>query len=336
MLFSPDDPNFEIEATPEPRISKEIVKKIALSLVQKDPQTGEPIIPGIEDLNLAIKKFCKETATKMTSVVNDQLSEMDYPEETKRVLRSGLMYGTGIMKGPLIGRRTKRIWQPTTDGSDYEENVENEDVPLLKFIRIWDWYPDASVTEIDKMEGSFERHIMTKHDLRQLMKRDDFYDDMIAEFLTQNPSGNYVPKNWEVDLQVIEIEAGSGKGSSRPSASTPIGDDDANRSTNRQTGKKYEVLEFWGYIDGSDLAACGLNVEDVELEYAANVWLLGTYPIKIALYEKALNEYKVFYYEKDETSLWGDGLLRIMRHSQLAIAGGSRMVLDNAAVISGP
>jgi hypothetical protein len=336
MLFPDDDKNWEIDVTPEPRVSKETVKEIATGLIQKDPQTGAVTIPNVQDLNLAIKKYCKERSISMSSVIDDQLTEMDYPEETKKVLRSGLDYGTGVMKGPLITKRTKRLWHPTPDGLDYEEKVDSEDVPQLNFVRIWDWYPDASVTELAQMEGSFERHIMTKHDLRQLMKRDDFYSDMIAVYLTDHPSGNYVAKNWEVDLQVIEIEAGSGKGSSRPSASTPVGDDDANRSTNRQTGKKYEALEYWGYIDGSDLQCCGIDIPDVELEYAANIWLLGDRPIKAALYDKALDQYKVFYYEKDETSLWGEGLARIMRHSQLSISGGARMLLDNAACTSGP
>ena len=44
----------------------------------------------------------------------------------------------------------------------------------------------------------------------------------------------------------------------------------------------------------------------------------------------------MFYYEKDETSIFGEGLARIMRHSQLSIAAGARMVLDNAACVSGP
>jgi hypothetical protein len=49
-----------------------------------------------------------------------------------------------------------------------------------------------------------------------------------------------------------------------------------------------------------------------------------------------LNHYKVFYYEKDETSVFGEGLARIMRHSQIAIASAARMVLDNGASVSGP
>jgi hypothetical protein len=337
MLFpDTDEKNWEVSPTPDPRLSKEIVKMIALSLVKEDPETGDVKIPTRDELNMAIERYAKERCENMAKVIDDQFTEMLYPEETKKVLRSGLLYGTGVMKGPITGRRTKRIWYPTATG-DYEEKVEKEEVPIFRSVRLWDWYPDASVTEIENMEGSFERHIMTKHDLRQLMKRDDFYADMIQNYLEEKPWGNYVPKNWEVDLQVIEIEAGTGKvGSQSSLSSTSVtGDTDDQRSTNRQTGKKYEVLEYWGYVDGADLQACGVNIEDVKLEYAANVWLLGNNPIKIALYEKALDEYKVFYYEKDETSLWGEGLARVMRHSQISIAAGARMVLDNAACVSG-
>jgi hypothetical protein len=66
------------------------------------------------------------------------------------------------------------------------------------------------------------------------------------------------------------------------------------------------------------------------------VWLLGNVPVKATLFEGALDQYKVFYYEKDETSLFGEGLARVMRHSQIAIAAAARMVLDNAACVAGP
>lgn len=334
MLFPETDKNWEITPTPEPKMARETVKEIALSLVQQDPQTGATILPTPKDLRLAIKKYAAETCALMSSEIDDQLIEMDYPEETKKVLRSGLMYGTGIMKGPMINKRKKRLWEPTPDG-DYEEKESEEELPFMNFVRIWDWYPDMTVTDISKMEGSFERHLMTKHDLRALMKRSDFYPEMIKRYLEEHPSGDYVAKNWEVDLQVIEVEAGTGKLSQTTSVSAQSSDDNP-RSTYRQLGKKYQVLEFWGYVDGTDLEACGVNVPDVTLEYAANVWLLGNKPIKAVLFDGALDQYKVFYYEKDETSIFGEGLARVMRHSQLAISAASRMVLDNGAVCAGP
>lgn len=338
MLFPEMDKNYELDITPDPVVEKEVVLSIAKSLVQEDPETGTYKVPTEDELRAGIKQYAKAACEKMGVVIDDQLTEMDYPEETKKVLRSGLMYGTGIMKGPMVGKRTKRIWKPVEGVSgEYEENVKDEDVPEFHSIWVWNWYPDMSVTEYDRAEGSFERHIMTKHDVRTLAKRPDFDADMIKEYLTDHPNGNYVPENWEVDLQVIEIEAGSGKSTSQRITTTVTGGtDDIQRSTNRQMGKKYEVLEFWGYVDGSDLEACGVQVDDVTLEYGANVWLLGDKPIKADLFEGALDQYKLFYYEKDETSLFGEGLARVMRHSQLSISAGARMALDNASCVAGP
>lgn len=329
MLFPETDKNWEIEPTPEPSVSPEVVRGIVMSMLQQDEE-GNIIPPTPEDVNLAIKKHCEKTCERMASVMDDQFTEMGYSEETKKVLRSGLMYGTGIMKGVQIDKRKKRKWEPI-DG-EYEEVTNEEDMPFYEFVRLWDWYPDMTTTELDKIEGSFERHIMTKHDLRNLLKRDDFYSDLILKYMDEHPSGDYVAKNWEVDLQVIEVEAGANKGTK---VSTAVTGEDT-RSTYRQLGKKYQVLEYWGYVDGSDLEACGVRVDDPSLEYGANVWLLGNIPIKVAVFDGALNRYKVFYYEKDETSIFGEGLARIMRHSQLSIAAGARMVLDNGACVCGP
>lgn len=349
MLFPENDKNFEIKPTPEPKVAPEIAKKIIEGLLQQklietqmlmqQKQTGTmpsqpPIVKplSVEDVRLAIKAFTDATCENMSSVIDDQLFEMDYPEETKKVLKSGLLYGTGIMKGPMINKRTKHKWQPNEMG-DYVEAKETEDVPYFEAIRIWDWYPDMTITELSMIEGSFERHLMSKHDIRELIDREDYYGDIIKKFLTEHPNGNYVPKNWEIQLQIIEMEAGA-----RYTATTTsyVNTEDTSRATNRQIGKKYEVLEYWGYIDGSDLEACGVEVPDPTLEYAANVWMIGKTIISARLFDGALNRYKVFYYEKDETSLYGEGLARVMRHSQIAVASSARMVLDNGACVSGP
>lgn len=349
MLFPETDKNWEIMPTPEPKIAPEIVKGIAMTLLEqaqlvyqqqlaeaqqmieageKPPQIPQPQYPSGDDLRMAIAEYAKATCEKMSIVIDDQLTEMDYSEETKKVLNSGLKFGTGIMKGPLINKRTKRTWEPSAVG-DYEESLTEEEVPYLEFTRIWDWYPDMSTTDLEKMDGCFERHVMTKHDLRELMQRDDFFGDIIKNYMAEHPEGDYVPEPWEIELQVIEIEAGTGK-------STTMSGSSRDQGTNRKMGRKYEVLEYWGYVDGQDMAACGIDIEDTSLEYEANIWIIGNQVIKAALYDRARHIYKVFYYEKDETSIFGEGLARIMRHSQLSIAGAARMLLDNASCVSGP
>lgn len=334
MLFPETDKNWEIDISPDPTIDEEAIMGIIQSLVQQDPETGEMIMPTTDELKIAIRDYAKKACEAMSTVIDDQFVEMDYSEEVKKVLRSALIYGTGIMKGVMISSQSKRHWEPLPGGEFAEKNTTQE-VPFFQNTRIWDWYPDMSTSDLDKIEGSFERHVMTRHDLRQLVKRDDFYGDIITKYMEDHPSGDYVAKNWEADLQSIEIEASYG-GTAKVATSAGSAIPDGYQSSTRQFGRKYQVLEYWGYVDGKDLEACGLDIPDVTLEYAANVWLLGTTPIKAVLYDGALNQYKVFYYEKDETSIFGEGLTRIMRHSQLAIAAAARMVLDNGACVAGP
>jgi len=331
MLFPEQDKNWEITPSPNPQLLPEIVAKIALSLITKD-ENGEPVVPTREELQRAIMKFAEARCEQMSIVIDGQLEEMKYQEEVKKVLRSGIRYGTGLMKGPLIHKRESREWVPNVHSGEYRENVKSEDVPYKEHTRIWDFYPDMSTTEPEQMDGCFERHVFTKHDLRQLMKRTDFNADVIRDYMKENPDGDYTPEDWEVDLQAIEIEAGTGK-------ETAVSGSPASTRQAfgylRKLGKKYIVLEFWGYVDGEDLSACGETVDNPELEHGANVWVMGKRIIKAKLYERALEMYNFFYYEKDETSIFGEGLPRIIRHSQLAIAAGARKVLDDAAV-TGP
>jgi hypothetical protein len=355
MLFPDQDRNWELSPTPEPVIQAAIVFQIAQQItqpppidpqtgqVQIDPQTGypmQPIPPTREQLNEAIKDFAKQTAMKMQSEIDDQLTEMDYPELAKKVLRSGLQYGTGILAGPLVSKRQKRRWQPDEQTNTYTEKIEDQDVPYMEFTRIWDWYPDMSVDDAAQAQGFYQRAILTKHDLRKLMKRPDFDKAIIRQILQERPDGDYVPEPFEVDLQAIEVEAGM-QGASETQTAVLASDSTTTRSSYRQTGKRYEAIQYWGYVDGSDLAACGvLNPDgseiDVDLEYAVNIWLINKQPVKVMLFDGALDHYKIFYYEKDETSIFGEGLARVMRHSQIAVSSAARMMLDNGACVSGP
>lgn len=323
MLFPDGDRNWDMEPTPEPKIAAGVVNEIASALAQGNPQFSE------QDLNLAIKKWCDETSRRMRTEIDDQILEIKYPDEAKKVLKSGIHYGTGIIKGPLTNRTKRRRWKQNDVGM-YEEDLQDRVVPFLGHTRIWDWYPDMSITEIEEMSGSFERHVMGRHDLIALGQREDFDEKVIAAYIREHTNGDAVYKPWEVDLQSIESEAGGREGVTLPSGAV------AHASSVQEREKRYEVLEYWGQIDAVDLAAVGITPDDLAESYEVQIWLLGRKVIMAGVAPGASTIYKLFYYEKDETSLYGEGLPRVMRHSQDAIGAASRMILDNGAVIAGP
>jgi hypothetical protein len=327
MLFPDTDRNFDMEPTPDPKLAKTVVKEIATALAMS--KGGGPF--SDDELFVAIQKWCKETNDRMRRVIDDQLAEIHYTLEAKKVLRSGVDFGTGVLKGPLTNKSSKRRWKQT-DGGDFEEDVKDVRVPYLGHVRIWDWYPDMSVTELRESTGSYERHVMNRHDLINLAMREDFDTAYIKEYIADHVNGDCTWKGWEQDLQSIEAEAGAQEASNGlvPAASSGVSGGTIDRD------KRYEVFEYWGLLDAVDLNQVGITVDDPSATYEIQAWFLGNKIIMADVAPGASSIYKVFYYEKDDTSIYGEGLPRVMRHSQMAIGGGCRMVLDNGAVVAGP
>ncbi len=334
MLFPGNDRNWSVEPTPVPMVSTKIASAIALNLVRTNPETGEVIVPQPKDISKGILEYSKMAAEDMQKEMDDQFLEMKYTINTgKPVLRSGVIYGTGICKGPLVESAKRVEW--SLDRKKAVMNVIDVNIPYYQFVPIWNWYPDMTVTEQEDMTGSFERHVYSKHQLRQLMKLKGFNTQYIEDYLTNHASGDYKPSEWESDLRAIKDADNSSKSRTEDGDYIDMGSGGEGTANN----VKYEVLEYWGFVDSEDLEACGEKIpaKEKQSEISANVWLLGKFPIKAIVNPepKRLDVYHLFYYDKDETSIFGEGLPVAIRHSQLAISGSARMMLNNAAVCSG-
>jgi hypothetical protein len=100
------------------------------------------------------------------------------------------------------------------------------------------------------------------------------------------------------------------------------------------------VLEFWGHVPATDLVETGTDETGQEpgQEAPANVWLLGATVIKAVPSPLAGSSwpYHFYYFEKDETSIFGEGLASVMRDPQQLLNASVRALLDNAAISAGP
>jgi hypothetical protein len=106
---------------------------------------------------------------------------------------------------------------------------------------------------------------------------------------------------------------------------------------------RFEVKEFWGYVSTEDLGKYDpeLVAEEKlegESEVFVNAWMLG--PVIIRLEVKPIESisfpYYFYYYDKDEVSLFGEGIPSIMRDTQELFNASIRAMLDNAAICAGP
>ena len=321
LLFPANgDKNWEIYPTPLPELS-DAKKQAIISMYEEE--TKEQITP--EKLDVLIQQEATRQAKKMSKVISDQLSEIKYREIMRDVIHSGNVYGTGILKGPLVSIAEDHQYYKQI-GEDNKERWVLKDydrmIPFIENIRIWDVYPDMEATTFDECRFIIQRRKMNKFDLIKLSKREDFAGSIIKQFLADFPEGNYDKEAFEVELQTLgDIITVSNGGDNR--------------------ARKYEVLEYWGYVDHKTLEDFGVVIpkeKEGMLDVPANIWVLGNKVIKAALapLDGVKWPFYVYYYDKDETSVFGEGIPSIMSTMQEMTNSAFRAMLDNAAISAGP
>lgn len=315
LLFPAGDKNYTINATPVPEVDKALLATEIELITQRDGQLDE------EALRKAIEALAKERAGKMEMEIDDQLKEGNYEAVCRQVIHSGHKFGTGVLKGPMVETTTVPRWVQAPAGSGTEAQFQLKEIerrrPWFAFVPIWNVYPDPHALTLDECDYLYERHVLTKHEVRKLMKRKGFDAGAIREYLATNPKGDITKLlEHEADLRNV----------SKDDQKTTIG--------------KYEVLERWGVIDGLYLREAGIDIPDeaLGLEFEAQIWVLGDKVIRVLpnATAQASRPYKFYYFEKDETSIWGDGVPAVMRDPQSLANASVRILVDNAAMSAGP
>lgn len=319
LLFPAGEKNWSVEASPQPLLPSDKLARVLLQWTSENPEA----VATQDEMDRIVKVAADDIAARMSKVIDDQLTDasqsgsQDYQSLVRNVLFSGVLYGCGVLKGPMTVAE-KGALIVVTDGVP---RIVEQDLyrPFFDWVPIWDYYPDLSAKSFEQMDGQFQRHIYSQHSVNQLVDRKDFMGEVIKEYLRANPDGNYSKKNYEQELDRLS---------------------DEKRQTQPGEGKKYELLEYWGTVSGHDLRAAGIEVSEADLgkTVTACVWMLGDKVIKVAKnpYPDGVSMYHQFVFEIDEVNLTGSGLPVIMRDSQLGVSTFTRMLVDNAATVCGP
>lgn len=299
-----------------------------------------PPEPTDDEVDALVAEFVAKASKKMSKTIEDQLTECRYKDVCVRVVHSGHLFGTGVMKGPLVTRKTHthftKVQEEKLDaqgnpvmGEDgqpvmvmrWKPVTELQVVPFVEYVPLWRFYPDMSVTEIEDCRYAWERHFMSRSRMIELSKRASFRRDVIMNHIRANQKGS------------------RSNGLSYDSEIRDIGDrrEDASGADNGT----YEVLERWGWLTGRQLKEAGYNVADsrIEEDFFSNVWMLHTGEvIKVALspIDGSTWPYHLYHFDKDESSIFGEGLASVMRDDQAMLNASIRIMLDNAAITSGP
>jgi hypothetical protein len=314
-----DDKDWSIMPTPVPDLSADVLQQFAQQIFE---QSG--VVPTEDQVREIVVKFADKQAGNMEREINDQLQEFDYRHTVRDVIHSGHLFGTGVLKGPLVKEVTSKRWH-LVNGS-YRQISLKRLIPTAQFVPIWDIYPDKSAKTLKDARYVWQKHMFSKNRLHKLSRRDDFNGDAIRAYMEAYPKGNAKYKHYEEMLRDMST-TNKKEGDSNPPQL-----------------EKYEVHEKWGFLDMEDAKTLMPKVpketwdEMDAVEVACNLWLIDDVIIKavISPIEGADLPYYFYYFDKDETSIFGDGIPEIMRDPQQLYNAGVRAMLDNAAISAGP
>lgn len=323
LLFQPGQLPFEVAPTPMPDMPG-LAQWITEKAVREIMENGGPaaaadpmlVAERMSEIKVAFFKEAKARAERMQKVVEDQMVEGDFERHCKDAILEMCMLGTGAIKIGTVRLCQDAHWTVDPEGNSALVYMEKA-YPEMQSVTVFDLYPDPFCTSMEDCDGIFRRHVLTKQQFRSLKSVPGFNEDIIDEMLLTPGIGVYTEEQHERDRRNL---AGT-----LNTANTPL---------------RYEVLEWWGPVDGKDLQDAGVDMKEKDLnrEFQANIWLCGGRVLKAQLnpLPKRTIPYKLVPYERSPHSIWGTGVPRMMRDSQQTMNAGVRIFIDNMAISSGP
>jgi len=242
-------------------------------------------------------------AKKMEKKIHDQLQESGATTHLRSMAFEMALLGTGVMKGAFAVDKEYPNWN---EDGEYEPIIKT--VPECDHVSIWDFYPDPEAKDMDEAEYVVQRHKMSRTQLRKLKTRPYFMDDGVQLAIDKGP--NYVQKYWEMTME----------------------DDDT-----QPTSERWEVLEFWGFVDTKLLEEHGVDIpselSDLD-EVNCNVWVCNGEVLRFVLnpFKPTRIPYYAVPYEHNPYSFFGVGIAENMDDTQTLMNGFMRMAIDNAAM----
>lgn len=330
LMFPGNERNWTLEASPSPDINPEDVMVVLQGIMARKQEAGDPSPMTDDDVDSAVFELAQKRAEKLMTQIDDQLQELggdqslDHVSLNRKVVASGIMYGLGVLRGPFVTETQKTKWGIDTSTGMPVPRSRTQYKPTFEFLPVWDFYPDMSAKTLRAMDGYFIRLVMTRHQVRKLADRPDFFGDVIKGYLKNaGQQGNYKAQQFESELRTMGVKI--------------------HVNEQKVETSKYEIVVWNGPVSGHYLAMAGIDVPDDKLadDLEAEVWLIDGNVIKADLNPwrtlgTDVQTIHTFLFDEDDTSPVGNGLPNVMRDSQMSICASARMLLDNASVVCGP
>lgn len=303
MLFPNDDKNWSINSTPIPEL--------------KDLSQSERVITYDDGRKIPESDIAREAiaeaekkAKAMERTIEDQLIETSYAAKCRDAIHDAVIFGTGIIKAPVVEGRLNKRWDIQEDGTAtlvIEESLE----PSVEVVSPWDYFPDMSARNKEECAFEYERKFLNRRQAKDLLKLPGVLEDQLMSVLLSDPDETE-------DDRFDEVRQISG--------------DSVN-----VTRSRYTLWEYHGEIEPEELESAGIETGD-GLGMSGTVLILNGKVIRVSLNPLDTEEspYSVFNWEVDANSLFGFGVPYLAYSPQTMMNAATRMMMDNARVSLAP
>lgn len=318
ILIPVDDRNWGIDPTPNPELS-EMLDSTRPAI---DPSTGQPVVDPqtgqpMDESSIAahVQQLAETRSKSMQDEIEDQLLDCDYNAQLRKMVHDAAVFGTGVIKGPIVTNRTRKAWMSMTD-------VNGQTVQTLEFVEeikpatvrvdprsVW---PDpACGDDIHNGKGIYERERLTAKQVRELAKQPGYMKEQLRKVLEEGPKSSATMEE--------------------------VSDQDSDQDIAKH---RYEMWTYWGEVNHDDLVAAGVDAgEDDPLKTVSGcVIFINSTVVKAFLNPLETGDipFDFFPWEKGNDTVWGYGVPYLMRPQQKVMNAAWRQMMDNSGVSSGP
>ena len=291
--------------------------KVPFSITpSRKPRFYPPDIQAAPDRPDLLEDAILERSKQMEFKIRDIFERTNYNEQVQHAIHEMCLYGTGCTKGIALEYKNFPVYTTVQTADDMvavESYLEAELMPTVKFVSIWNIFPSPEAVSAEDADYVIQRSFLSKIQLRKLAKT--------AE--------GFVPGTLE---KVIEEEIGLSQG---------YDDSEHPKKFDETSGtrlKKFEVLEFWGRLDGKDLAPhLPIESEDIPDAIPVVITVIGDVVVKIA--ENPFDDTLPFHFcnwQKNPESIWGDGIYYAIRDAQAILNFSYAMMVEGKSLSAAP
>lgn len=252
----------------------------------------------------------EKAADKMEKTILDQLEEGHFKNEVRSAVWECCVLGTGVLKGPETIKQVTNTWvkNEQTGENEYQPNINL--FPETTYVSCWNIYPDPSARRQEDMQWVIQRHLLNRMSLSALKNKSAFDTDAIDRLLYAGPLPR-TQETWENQIRDVN----------------DVGMDN-----------RYEVLEYWGYLERSMVEALsdyvGHNLEEGVEQFQVNIWVSQNEILRAVINPFVPQRIPYYFipYEEHTQQVWGISIPENMRDSQQLMNNHARMWIDNLAL----